>query len=465
MSPLARCVGRTIRGRALLGERDRVLVAISGGADSVALTWLLRDLSQRSRWRLVGLVHVHHGLRGEDADGDEAFCRALAARLALPIEVIHADARAQARVGRQSLESAARAVRYAGFDAALGHLDATTIVTGHTADDQAETVLMRLLRGAGARGISAIRWRRGAYVRPLLDVRRAQLRADLDARGESFREDASNADVSIPRNRLRHDVLPALERAFAGSVRALSRAAELASADEALLSALARDAGAGLAMSDASGVQLDRAALGALPPALARRVVRDAIESQGGLVSLRHVDAIRRLAAAHGADWHLDLPRLAVDRRGRHVQMRPRAAAGDAAPGFAYTLPIPGAIWLPETGMTIEASYQESVDVASGFERHPHRALLQAASVAAPLVVRSRRPGDWFRPLGAPGRRKLQDVLVDRKIPRHRRDAVPVVVDAAGRILWVAGVTMADECRVTAPESGVVILELKKGIQ
>jgi tRNA(Ile)-lysidine synthase len=445
----------------------RVAVALSGGADSVALALWLRESAARAKgaWTVAGLVHVNHGLRGEESDADEAFCRAFAARLALPIDVVHVDVRARARAARQSLEAAARAARYEAFAAAAERLGATLIATGHTRDDQAETVLLRLLRGAGVRGLSGIRERRGAIVRPLLNWSRDDVQLFLAERGESFRHDSSNDDVSIARNRIRHELLPVIDRLAPGGRAALARFAEQAADLDAFLDSVVADKAPGIVRSETEGtIQLRADRLATLPPAVSRQLLLAAAErvAPGVRLTLRHVEDIRALAA----DSHLDLPGLDVDRSGSVVALTAareasRDASEDVQPcAYEHTLPVPGDVSVPEAGVRIVAARAGAGGTALDLG-NPRSVVLQAASVRAPFVVRNRRPGDRLKPLGAPGRRKVQDVLVDRKIPRADRDRVPIVVDAAGRIVWVAGVVMADECRVTAPEGGMVILELR----
>ncbi len=185
-------------------------MALSGGADSVALLHLLRDLDERGELTLVGAAHLHHGLRGDAADEDQAFCAALTARLGVPFETARVDVAALAREQKRSVEDAGRQARYAFLEEAADRLSADTIATAHTRDDQAETFLLRLLRGSGTRGLGGIRPRVGRVVRPLLDVERADLRRYLADRSEDFREDASNADVTLLRNRVRHELLPFL---------------------------------------------------------------------------------------------------------------------------------------------------------------------------------------------------------------------------------------------------------------
>jgi tRNA(Ile)-lysidine synthase len=466
----ARAVARFVRRRRLWGADDRIAVAVSGGPDSVALTFIVRDLERVGLGRPVGLIHVNHQLRGAESDADEAFCAALAERLGWPLDVSRV---AVTRAPRQSIEAAAREARYACFEGAAARLGATIVVTGHTADDQAETVLLRLLRGAGTRGLSGIRARRGLYARPLLECRRADLRRDLARRGEAFRDDSSNLDVAIPRNRVRHALLPVIEAIAPGGVQALARLAGFAEDDEAVLMNAAIETARTLVLSrvESAGrleaLEIDAAALRSVPPAIGRRVVRAlaaevAPRTTPGAVQLQ---AIWNLVQADKPMGHLDLGGFTAERRGGVLSLMPGLktrppAAKNHRPlrGLGQRLDVPGSVYLPETGVTITAERRDR-----GVELSKDGALgcLQADSVDLPLTVRTRQPGDRFRPLGAPGRRKLQDVLVDRKVPRNERDRVPVVVDARGRLVWVAGVALADECRVTAPEAGVVILKLR----
>jgi tRNA(Ile)-lysidine synthase len=334
-TPLSRAVARFVRRRRLWGADDRIAVAVSGGSDSVALAFITRDLERLSLGRPAGLIHVNHQLRGAESDADEAFCRALAARLGWPIEVARVDVARRARERRQSMEAAAREARYACFERAAVRLNATVVVTGHTADDQAETVLLRLLRGAGTRGLSGIRARRGLYARPLLESRRSELRRDLARRGETFREDASNLDVAIPRNRLRRDLMPVVEQIAPGGVRALARLAGLAEDDEAALEGAAIEMARTVVLSrvgDAGrtvSIDIDAAALSRLPPAIGRRVVRALVREMAPESAPRavHLQAIWSLVRADKPKGHLDLAGFVVRRRGGVISLVP--AGGD----------------------------------------------------------------------------------------------------------------------------------------
>ena len=223
---------RTIRKHQLFRRGARVLVAFSGGPDSAALLHVLRALEERGELRVAGLGHLNHQLRGEESDADEALSREIASAVGLPVEVGRADVAALARATRRSVEDAARSARYAFLHQAADRLAAEAIAVGHSEDDQAETFLLRLLRGAGARGLAGIRPRVGRVVRPLLEISRADLRRYAAEHDLRFREDASNADVRFPRNHIRHRVLPELERVTPRAARLLARQAELARQDE-----------------------------------------------------------------------------------------------------------------------------------------------------------------------------------------------------------------------------------------
>jgi tRNA(Ile)-lysidine synthase len=461
-------VRRTLDRYALLPPGSRVAVALSGGADSVALTFVLAELAERCGFQLVGVAHLNHQLRGAEADGDEAFCRALAGRLGLPIDVERIDVAAVARGAGMSLESAGHAARAGFYRRAAARLGASVIAVAHTKDDQAETFLLRLLRGAGPRGLSGMHARADNVVRPLLETSRADARAFLAARGEAFREDSSNADTSIPRNRVRHDLLPLLESRFApGIVDVLDRAASIAREDAEYLDAAAGAAWDRLAAVVDGGIALDEAALLREPAAIARRVVRLAQIAAAGsrFVGFDAADAVLRFAVSK-SEKSLDLPGHRVNRRGGKLVLtksRGRRQIADAV-GFSYQLEVPGLVAVPEAGCAIAATVEAlPANVSAGDVWHlagrSDEAVLAARSLATPLVVRNRRPGDRFQPLGLRGRKKLQDLFVDAKIERSARDATPVIVDAEGRIVWVAGHALAQEFRVTDTTRDVVILK------
>lgn len=314
-----------MRREQLVPAGCRVVAALSGGADSVALTLLLRELAEQGRFVLAGVAHLNHGLRAA-ADGDEQFCRELAATLALPIDVERVDVAQAARRGRISLEDAGHRERYAFFRRALARLRADRVATGHHRDDQAETLLMRLLRGAGPDGLAGIRPRAGCVVRPLLHVSRAELRAWLEERGQQFREDETNRDPAFTRNRVRHELIPFLEERFSPSVASvLARTSEILRADGEWMDAAVDEVAPAVLVLDERDAALEAAALLRQPPAMARRLARRALEHVAG--RRPEFDTVERLLAVASAPGgeirEADFPGCRIEWRGARLVIRP----------------------------------------------------------------------------------------------------------------------------------------------
>jgi tRNA(Ile)-lysidine synthase len=459
---------------ALLRRGDRVLVALSGGSDSVALLRLLRELEADGVLVVAGAGHVNHGLREAAAD-DEAFCRSLAATLGAPFRSERIDVRAEAARLGVSLEDAGRQARYGFFERVAEELGADVIATGHTRDDQAETFLLRLTRGAGPRGLAGIHPRAGNVVRPLLDVSRMELREYLASLGQAFREDETNLDVTIPRNRIRHQLLPLLRRDFSpGIVDVLAREASIARLDDDRLQQEAIDLADSIVLRSreegADGevaVQVDARALSSLHPALGARVARLALGVLAPDRFIGHDHVERLVELARSGSGGASFPGQHAVRRGDLVLLR-RQAVQPFSNSFRVSLSIPGEVILQPQGWAVSATLDRVSPALLGSD--PSRAhgadpgrLAVAVRVTPPLTVRSRRPGDRFTPPGMGGRsKKLQDFFVDRKIARERRDALPLVVDSADRIVWIVGESVAEDFRVTEPSQGVIFLKARR---
>lgn len=460
---LADRVMRTVRRHDLIARGERVVVALSGGPDSVALVHILRELERAGELVLAGTAHLNHQLRGAAADEDEQFCRALSEALALPVEVERADVRALAIREGRSVEDAARVARYAFLERAADRLRAGVIAVGHSRDDQAETFLLRLIRGAGPRGLAAILPRAGRVVRPLLDITRVELRAYAAERGIESRDDATNADVGIPRNRVRHELIPYLQREFSpGIVDVLARAAAIARDDEDRLQKEAIDLAASVVLSSNDGVQVEVKALTSLHPALAARVARIALAHLAAerFLGFDHIDAWLEFARNGRPGAALSLPGQHGVHRGDRIELR--AARDRRLPGTPFRIPlsIPGEVTLSQAGWSISA---EPLDAPPAGRLQARGETVAVSGVTLPLSVRNRRPGDRFRPLGMGGAdKKLQDFLVDRKVRRDVRDALPLVVDGADRIVWVVGQSVGEDFRVTEPSRGVILLKARR---
>jgi tRNA(Ile)-lysidine synthase len=316
-------VRRTIRRHALCPPGSRVLVGLSGGSDSVALTLALRELSEHGGFVVVGIAHVNHQLR-PDAGHDEQFCREFAARLGVPIHVEAVDVRSYAASQRLSIEDAARRLRYESLRRCAIEIHADRVAVGHTRDDQAETFLLKLIRGAGMTGLGGIYPQRGEVIRPLLEVSREELREYLKAVGQNWVEDDTNTDLRNPRNRVRHRVLPELNLAAGADTSfAIARAAGLARDDSQWLDELADRRFGTVAREAPHGLDIDTAALDEEPLPVQRRILLRALRmvADGHEIGLDHVESA--LGVAAGLTGGADVPGARVElRRGKLVLLR-----------------------------------------------------------------------------------------------------------------------------------------------
>jgi tRNA(Ile)-lysidine synthase len=461
----------------MVPKGGRLLVAVSGGSDSVALTLLLHALQERGELAIAGIGHLNHALRVE-ATADEDFCRDFASALNVPFHSATVDVRARARDERTSIEDAGRRARYEFLAAAAVEADAQAIATGHTLDDQAETFLIRVIRGAGPRGLAGVFPVAGKVVRPLIEARRVELKSYLEARGQAYRDDASNRDLTIQRNRIRHELIPLLERDYSPNiVEVLAREAAIAREDEDYLQQKAIDSAETIVLrSSGGGHEVDVEALKALHPAIAARIAQRVLAvASDRFIGFDHIQRFlafvrgdaeaARCDAAAGSRVPpaLSLPGVQARRRGSRVVLA-RERQEPFTNSFEFPLSIPGEVTLASSGWTISAAaVNPAVSEGVPAGASTMSVLVKLEPGAQPLTVRSRRRGDRLRPAGLGGRgKKLQDLLVDRKVPREQRDSVPLVVDGDGRIVWVVGLAVAEDFRVTEPLQGVILLKARR---
>ncbi len=460
-----------VHRHALLPSGETVVVGVSGGTDSVCLLSLLAELRTELGIALH-VAHLNHGLRGAESDADALYVAEMAARLGVPATVERREVARYRKEHRLSLEEAAREVRYLFFADVVAAVGAGRVAVGHTADDQAETVLMHILRGtglAGLRGMRPLAWlrlpdgRRLRVVRPLLEVRRSETEACCRERDLSPRPDVTNESIDFFRNRVRNELLPILEGynpAIRTGLRRLARAAgdELDYVDqqvEPLWESLAR-------VEDGS-VVLRAAPLRQLHPALQRHLLRRAVrELVGDLVDLAavHVEYMRD-SLARPAGTRIDLPRglvFSVEYGACRLSVGEPVVPLPPLEG-EYPLAVPGETVLP--GWRVQAEVLPRAQVRLPVE-DPWRACLDLDRTGPNLVVRPRRPGDRFQPLGMAQPKRLQDFMVDAHIPRRWRDRVPIVA-SPHQIVWVVGWRIDERVRVSSATERVLCLRFQPG--
>jgi tRNA(Ile)-lysidine synthase len=458
MTALPSKLDRFFADRAPLLPGEGLIAAFSGGPDSTALLILLAGMAGSRGWRNRRLTaaHLDHGLDPGSAGRAEAAAR-LAERLGVRLV---SERREVVRQAAESPESAARRVRYAFLEEVRRNEGARWIATAHHRDDQAETVLLRLLFGSGWEGLAGIRPVHGAVVRPLLDVAREDLLKIVDEAGLVPVQDPTNLDLGTPRNRVRRMLIPALEETPSPSLPSLL--ARVADRARGAADRLGRHLSAHLNVLEVEdGIAVERSGLDGLPVemlpcALAwlhRRA--GAPYPAGGAARselARQVSQGHRGACDCGHGWRWEAA------GGQRILRR--AAKQEPVPEFSYTLPIPGALDVPEIAVRVGLS-RRSVEPWM-FEASPRRAALALPLAPGDCVtVRNRRPGDRIHPLGAAGSKKLKDLLIDRRVPRRERERLPLICvgDAGDTIAWVPGVTIDHRFRI-AGESTTWIAEI-----
>ena len=445
----------------MLAAGDRVVVAVSGGPDSVVLLDLLRRL-RKDRDIELDVAHLNHRLRGSESDGDAESVGALAARWSLPFHGGSEDVAALSRREGYSLEEAARIARLGFLESVRQQTGANRIALGHTQSDQAETFLLRLLRGSGRRGLGAIRpIRDDVWIRPLLATTRGQVEAYVTCRGLQIRHDSSNRDPRFVRNRIRLNLLPLLTDAYNPSIeRVLTRTAEVLRDEEELLDSFTQEAlREAVCHGGKCKIVLDAPMLFGYHISIQRRVCRSALvllESGPDALAYGTVERIIQLSERSSGSVQVAAD-LSVHRDPDWlIFSRP-------VPDFRAPVTLGGTTEIPVLGASLRGRIRPAHEVRGRLRTFSSaRACFDIDRLGDDLILRNRRAGDRFRPLGAPGSKKISDFLIDAQIPRPLRDGVPLLL--CGRtVMWVVGLRTAQPFSVTDRTKRVLDLSYEGG--
>ncbi len=487
-------VARFVEEKGLIKTGETVLVAVSGGADSLALLHVLEGLAKDPSppFFKLHVAHLDHGLRGRAGQNDARFVSRCARKLGLSFSMGRVDAEAYRRRHGLSLEAAARQLRYLFLQQTAAKIGAGKVAVGHNRDDQVETVLMNFLRGAGLEGLSGMKPRRRLgeancfLIRPLLDCSRMEIETFCSVLQLRPRLDETNRELCFHRNRLRLELLPHLERKHNPRLReSILRLTKILERENDYLEKLAAGQLQQLLLGEDAArksVHLQPAGFCQAHPALQARMIRLASARLHGAfprdLDFGHIEQIMRLCCRPGqgsGELHLPAGLRAVLRPGRLTLTLQQGTRG---PSFTpVPLPVPGTAVLPELSLKVVSGrkkpgrlswppdprkeafldYRRVFALRSGHERQESSSAGDGSTLE--LLVRPRREGDRFYPLGAPGSKKLKDYYVDKKIPREERDGIPLVV-AGETIIWVAGYQVSELCRVTEETAEVLVLRL-----
>lgn len=463
MSDLLNRLERIISSHRLLSRSQPVLIAVSGGLDSMVLLRLLQQLSKKHGWQLA-VAHFNHRLRGRSSDADESLVRREAQKLKLPFFVGRSDVRKAARRHKLSVEMAARRLRHEFLSRTARTLKIQTVALAHHADDQLELFFLRLFRGSGGEGLAGMKWRNPSphdqtieLVRPLLDVPKSMLAAYAAAHRIRFREDASNALLDIPRNRIRHKLLPLLRTQFQPALdRTLPRVMEIIGAEAEFVSQIAaewiRQMGA------AKGARKQRRrhspqgiafwTFTDLPMPVQRRCIQLQLRELGLTMDFELVEQLRTranlpiTAHAEGAPaahcvFRDDNGRVLL-RDAKAAEFKQSEQAIDLATGSGNVV-FDG----------VRITWRLSSDKGAGFKETPCQELFDAQKIGLSIALRHWRPGDRFQPIGMPQPIKLQDLFTNAKVPRSRRHLLMVAVTHKGEIFWVEGLRISERFKLT----------------
>jgi tRNA(Ile)-lysidine synthase len=459
LSPLEIQVRKTIEKYGMLTPCDLVVVAVSGGADSVALVLCLHHLALELQLSLA-IAHLNHRIRGDEGDTDQDFVREISSTLGLPFITETIEIKQEADRTKENLEQLARQTRYGFLHRAAAGLNAQKIAVGHTLNDQAETALFRFLRGSGIQGLSAIHpVVGGAVIRPLLECTRTEIIDYLKQQGASYREDSTNQDLSYTRNRIRQELIPCLEQVYNPRViQTLGHTANLAREIWSYIESEALSAFESIHQKTDNGVSLRIGAIATFHPALQKQVLRCALKS--GLGSLHgiaspHIDSLLSLCRNAQSGSQIQLPNKSLAIR-QYDRILITKGPLPSIPRFCYSLEVPGQCFVPEIGVVFSAELCKMP--SKRLKNKSTLAFLEPATLPQILTIRSKEPGDCY---GGPGHRKVKKMLIDQKIPLAQRPFLPMVL-AGSHVIWIPGFRPARAYETKPGSKTCIALEYKQ---
>ncbi|MFA4858527.1 MAG: tRNA lysidine(34) synthetase TilS [Candidatus Margulisiibacteriota bacterium] len=454
----------TIREYKMFNPSEKVLVGVSGGADSIALLQLLADFRVELGITLH-VVHINHMLRGDDSDADERYVQQLVKSFSLPITVERFNARDYAEKNKQGIEEAARDFRYSFYEKMARDTGAQKVALGHNADDNIETFIMRLLRGSGTAGLIGIPPIRGKIVRPLILIWRRDVDRFCALKKLVPRIDYTNYETIYLRNRIRLKLIPQL-KVFNNNINeVLLNTILLLTQDNLFLLLQAEEAFKAVCKKNTpEEVVLKTGKFLELAEPIRGHVLRQAIQAvKGDLKEIAHIhiqDILKLAGQTEAKEAHLPGGITVVLTKDNITLLQGKPVLPQGITG-EFDLHIPGQVVLEAAGVRLIAkpiNIVNNIDIASATDK---KVYLNFDRVARILKVRGRRSGDKFNPLGISGTKKLQDFFVDEKVPQEERDQVPIVL-SEGRIVWVAGLRISEEFKVTPATRRVLELRLEE---
>ncbi|MCG2709038.1 MAG: tRNA lysidine(34) synthetase TilS [Thermodesulfovibrionales bacterium] len=449
-------VNTAIKKHSMLFEKDRVLIGLSGGPDSVCLLHALNNLKDEYKLSLHA-IYIDHGLRPDEIPAEIEFCKKLCETLGVPFLTKSVDVKSYAKEYCLNKQEAARELRYKIFEDVALEIGSSRIALAHNADDQAETFFMRILRGAGQKGLSGIPPVRGKIIRPLIEIERKDIEEFLDGISQSFIVDSSNLKKDYFRNWLRLAVMPEFKRQNPELIRTISRTSEIIREEDNYLELIVTKTLMRLIPKKTDRtIELFLVPLETMDRVILRRVLRRAIDAVKGLrgIGFVHIEDIIELVKRGNSGDRIYLPKGIRVIKGYSTLILTSEQPSKLG---AYSLNVPEELALKESGILIKSSFADSAEIPCDGKS---KVIIDAERIKLPLVVRARKSGDLFYPFGFGKRKKLQDFFVDEKIPRDERDSIPIVL-SGNDVVWIAGYRADERFKVMSETKKIVLIEIK----
>jgi len=450
---------KTIEKYKLLDKKDRVVAALSGGADSTALLVALTQISKKLNFDII-VAHYNHGLRGTRSDKEEKYSQELATKSGLIFVSGKMDFKLRQKGVSQ--EDFYRKQRYQFLNKIAEDYNAQKIALGHNIQDQAETVLLNLLRGSGLDGLKGILpMREGKFIRPLIEVSRAEIVAFLNEAGISYCQDSSNDSNIYLRNKIRSELIPYLKEKFNPKiVENLAQMSEiLRQDDDFILNFVQETLKSPYIQNQPDGISLDIDYLKGLAPAIRSRLFKEILESMNpekNGFSFINIKALERLAQLAESGKRISLPLGIEAKREYDKLILTRDNASLSQVDYEYPVNIPGIIHVKETNRTIsiEKIPRDKMDL-----QNKEKVYLDLDKIQQTIVLRNRRDGDRFQPLGMKGRQKIKSLFINQKISRDKRNEVMLLVDQ-NSVIWIENMHLSDRVKISPQTKNVLVLEI-----
>ena len=458
----------TIRQHNLISQGDSIVVGVSGGPDSVCLLHVLHRLADELSIKIYA-VHINHMLRGSESEDDQEYVEQLCKTLSIHLHKKSYDILRISKEKKISLEEAGREARYREFESFAESVGASKIAVAHNKNDQAETVLLNIVRGAGLEGLRGMEYKRGNIIRPLLDVKREEIEAYCAENNLKPRTDSTNLKDIYTRNKIRLDIIPYISKKLdTDFVESICSMSEILREDNDFLQQAAYDAYKQcITLESRERVNLDVKKLISFHPALLARVIRHAIKHvKGDLKGIEsiHVKSVKELAINGRTGAQIHLPEnLRAEKSYNTLSIYCRDDQ-EVCSDFEAELKIPGKVCFDEEGFSITASLEETAGNSARYSKVPNSSYEQFFDydkLKGGIYIRNRKNGDIFKPYGAKGSKKLKEYFIDNKIPRHLRDRIPLIAQGSN-IVWIIGYKISDKFKVTENTKNVLKLVFEK---